>query len=91
MQDVDVNGTPIEEQSRSRQAADQAAGAVSLLIKIGHKVKPCSPCTEFLRHPMSGFRFIQCGLLIIIQMRLLNELQGEGSGCDQPSSLHRVQ
>ena len=42
MQDVDVNGTPIEEQSKSRQAADQAAGAVSLLIKIGHKVQPQS-------------------------------------------------
>lgn len=33
VQDVDVNGTPIEELSKARQAAD----AVSLLIKIGHK------------------------------------------------------
>lgn len=37
VQDVTVDGTPIEEQSRSKQAADQASGAVSLLIKIGHK------------------------------------------------------
>lgn len=34
VQDVDVNGTPIEELSKSRQATE----AVSLLIKIGHKV-----------------------------------------------------
>lgn len=38
MQDVTVDGTPIDEQSKSKIAADQAAGAVSLLIKIGHKV-----------------------------------------------------
>lgn len=38
MQDVTVDGTPIEDQSKSKIAADQAAGAVSLLIRIGHKV-----------------------------------------------------
>ena len=38
VQDVTVDGTPIDEQSKSKIAADQAAGAVSLLIKIGHKV-----------------------------------------------------
>ena len=36
-----VDGTPLDEQSKSKLAADQAAGAVSLLIKIGHKVRPC--------------------------------------------------
>ncbi len=35
-----VDGTPLDEQSKSKLAADQAAGAVSLLIKIGHKVRP---------------------------------------------------
>ena len=39
MQDVTVDGTPIEDQSKSKIAADQAAGAVSLLIRIGHKVE----------------------------------------------------
>ncbi|DBA91528.1 hypothetical protein WJX77_008361 [Trebouxia sp. C0004] len=37
VQDVTVDGTPLDEQSKSKLAADQAAGAVSLLIKIGHK------------------------------------------------------
>lgn len=37
VQDVTVDGTPIEDQSRSKIAADQASGAVSLLIRIGHK------------------------------------------------------
>ncbi|KAL3150906.1 hypothetical protein ABBQ32_000657 [Trebouxia sp. C0010 RCD-2024] len=37
VQDVTVDGTPIEDQAKSKIAADQAAGSVSLLIKIGHK------------------------------------------------------
>ena len=40
MQDVDTEGVPIEELSKTRQQA----GAVSLLIKIGHKVQLQSPC-----------------------------------------------
>ena len=41
-----MDGNPIEEQSKAKIAADQAAGAVSLLIRIGHKVCMLCPFTK---------------------------------------------
>lgn len=48
VQDVTVDGTPIDEQSKSKIAADQAAGAVSLLIRIGHKVRAVALLSFFV-------------------------------------------